>query len=149
VKATTWSALAAWVALAIGIANLWYTVLRHWWRERKARPAAELELLNYQSKSGMNEEVRLVVTNLGPAKMKAVEVQVFDDAGTSLEVTEPSVSSLWPKMPVQWLHAGQTIYLTLNRSAATKQAKGTLIRWHDGRKAQQSEWIWLSYHRRF
>jgi hypothetical protein len=80
--------------------------------------------------------------------MKQVEVQVFDEDGTSLEVSEgPSVSALWPKMPVQHIHPGQSLYLTLSMSLETRDPKGALIRWHDGRRTQQSRWIALSYHR--
>ncbi|MFI7158638.1 hypothetical protein [Micromonospora chalcea] len=146
-KAPVWSALAAWVALGISIANLWYSVIRLWWRERKATPSARLDLFDYHNKSGWHEEVRVVVTNHGPADMKKVEVQLFDGDGTSLEVREPSISVLWPKMPLGLLHPGDALYLTLNLSGATRDPKAALIRWEDGRRSQQSRWIWLSYHR--
>ncbi len=147
VKAQAWTALAAWAALAISLLNLWYTVLRAWFRERKASPAAQLDLLSYQSKSGATQEVRVVVTNHGPALMKKVDVQVFDEDGMSLALSEPDVTSLWPKMPVERLHLGQSLYLTLNRSAATRTPHGALIRWRDGRKEEQSRWVHLSYNR--
>jgi hypothetical protein len=94
VKAPAWSALAAWVALGISLANLWYSVIRAWLRERKASPAADLDLLHYQTRAGWNEEVRVVVTNRGPALMRAVEVQVFDEDGKSWAVAEPDVTAL-------------------------------------------------------
>ena len=146
-KAPAWSALAAWVALGISIANLWYSVVRAWLRERKASPGVQLDLLNFQTKSGWSDEVRVVVTNHGPALMRKVEVQVFDEDGASLAIAEPDVTALWPKMPVEYLHRDQALYLTLNRSMGTRTARGALIRWHDGRKGEQSVWTSLSYHR--
>jgi hypothetical protein len=128
VKAPAWSALAAWVALGISLASLWYSVIRAWLRERKASPAADLDLLHYQTRAGWNEEVRVVVTNRGPALMRAVEVQVFDEDGKSLAMAEPDVTALWPKMPVEYLHPGQSLYLTLNRSKKTRTARGALTR---------------------
>jgi hypothetical protein len=147
VRASGWSALAAWVALGIGLANLWYSVIRVWWRSRKASPAAQLDLLHFPTKSAWQEEVRVVVTNHGPAVMRKTEVQVFDEDGNSLAKSEPDVTALWPKMPIEYLHVGQSLYLTLNRSLATRDARGTLIRWHDNRKAEQSRWVGLSYNR--
>lgn len=147
VKAPVWSALAAWVALVISVANLWYSVVRVWWRERKASPSARLDLFDYHNKSGWHEEVRVVVTNHGPADMKKVEVQLFDDDGTSLELGDPSVSALWPRMPLGWLHPEESLYLTLNRSLGTRDPRAALIRWDDGRRSQQSRWVWLSYRR--
>jgi hypothetical protein len=147
VKAPVLSALAAWVALGISHANLWYSVVRAWLRERKANPAAQLDLLHYQTGSGWNEEIRVVATNHRPARMRRVEVQVFDEAGTSLAIAEPDVTALWPKMPVEYLHAGQALYLTLNRSVATRDARGALIRARDDRNGEQSRWAGLSYNR--
>jgi hypothetical protein len=100
---------------------LWYSVIRVWLKERKASPAAQLDLFDYQTKSGWHPEVRVVVTNHGPALMKQVEVQVFDEDGTSLELSEgPSVLVLWPRMPVQHIHPGQSLYLTLSMSLETR-----------------------------
>jgi hypothetical protein len=101
VKLATWSVIAAWVALGIGLVNVWYSVLRVWWSTRRASPAAQLDLLNPQTGSGWQDEVRVVVTNYGPAIMRNVEVQVFDEDGTSLALTEPDVVALWPRMPVE------------------------------------------------
>ncbi|MFC3741160.1 hypothetical protein [Paractinoplanes deccanensis] len=146
-KAPAWSALAAWVALGISIANLWYSVVRAWLRERKASPGAQLDLFTFQTKTGWHDDVRVVVTNHGPALMRKVEVQVFDEDGQSLELAEADVAALWPKMPVEYLHKDQSLYLTLNRSPETRDARGALIRWNDGRRRQQSVWVNLSYHR--
>ncbi|ROP32814.1 hypothetical protein EDD30_5762 [Couchioplanes caeruleus] len=79
--------------------------------------------------------------------MKQVNVQVFDEDGKSLELTEPDVSALWPKMPVRELHPNQSLYLTLTRSLATRDARQALVRWHDRRRGQQSSMIPLSYNR--
>jgi hypothetical protein len=147
VKAPAWSALAAWAALGIGVANLWYSVVRAWLRERKASPGVQLDLLNFQTRLGWNDEVRVVVTNHGPALMRKVEVEVFDEDGGSLAIAEPDLTALWPKMPVEYLHKDQALYLTLNRSHETRTARGALMRWHDGRRGAQSVWASLSYHR--
>ncbi len=127
--------------------NFWYGTIRPWWRTRKVSPGAQLDLLSFETASGRHEEVRVVVTNHGPADMRKIEVQVFDADGTSLAVTEPDVTALWPMMPVDYLHVGQSLYLTLNRSHSTRDARGALIEWHDGRRAQQSRWVGLSYNR--
>jgi hypothetical protein len=74
-----------------------------------------------------------------------VEVQVDDEDGTSLAVTEPAVTALWPKRPVDVLHPRQSVYLTLARSIAIRDARGALIRWRDRRRGEQSRWVGLSY----
>lgn len=81
-KAATWSAIAAWVALGIGLINLWFGVVRPWWRGRAASPAAQLDLLRYPKDSGWQDEVRVVVTDHGPAVMEKIDVQVFDVDGS-------------------------------------------------------------------
>jgi len=135
------------VALAIGLINLAYSVIRPWWRGREASPGAQLDLQNFQTASGQREEERVVVTNHGPALMRDIEVQVFDENGMSLAITEPDITALWPKMPIDRLHVGQSLYLTLNRSAGTAPARLTLINWHDGRRGEQSRSVALSYNR--
>ena len=147
VKAPAWSALAAWVALGISIANLWYSVVRAWLRERKASPGVQLDLFSYETKSGWHDEVRVVVTNHGPALMRQVEVQVFDEDGQSLALADADVTALWPKMPVEYLHKDQALYLTLSLGLSTRDPRSALIRWHDGRKGEQSVSASLSYHR--
>jgi hypothetical protein len=147
VKASTWSAFAAWVALVIGLINLWFGVIRPWWRSRKASPAAKLDLLSYPANSGWKEEVRVVVTNHGSAVMEKVSVQVFDGDGQSLALTEPDVTALWPTMPVEKLHVGHSLYLTLNQSIATRDPRGAEMKWRDGRRGEQSLWVSLSYNR--
>ncbi|WP_203708197.1 hypothetical protein [Asanoa iriomotensis] len=146
-KAQDWSALAAWVALAIGVGNLWFSVIRVLWKERRASPSAQLDLFNYQNRNGWHEEVRVVLTNYGPARMRHVEVELFDEDGRSLQTADSSVSALWPKMPVDVLHGGQSMYLTLNRSMATRAARTARIRWRDGRPREQTRTIGLSYNR--
>ncbi|GAA2639231.1 hypothetical protein GCM10010399_85800 [Dactylosporangium fulvum] len=147
-KAPGWSALAAWVALAISLVNVWYSVVRLWLKERKASPSADLELLHYVSANGPTEEVRVVITNHGPATMRRVDVQVFDEDGQSLELADESVSALWPKMPIELLHVGQSLYLTLDMALGTRDPRAVLIRWQDGRRPGQSRWSALSYNRR-
>ncbi|WP_143162974.1 hypothetical protein [Couchioplanes caeruleus] len=143
-KATT---VAAWLGLAVSILSLWLGVVRTWLKDRAATPRVQLDLIRAQLKSGPTNEVRLLVTNQGPAVMKQVNVQVFDEDGKSLELTEPDVSALWPKMPVRELHPNQSLYLTLTRSLATRDARQALVRWHDRRRGQQSSMIPLSYNR--
>ncbi|PRY17714.1 hypothetical protein CLV70_14916 [Pseudosporangium ferrugineum] len=79
--------------------------------------------------------------------MRTVDVQTFDEDGRSLDLTDPVVSALWPRMPITRLHNGQSLYLTLNRSIETPRAVSALIRWHDGRSDQQIRSVDLSYHR--
>jgi hypothetical protein len=131
VKAAGWSALAAWVALLIGLVNLWFAVIRPWWRNRKASPAAQLDLLRYPAQSGgrwQEEEERVVVTNHGPARMRNVSVEVFDQDGRPLA---EGLTALWPKMPVEILHVGQSLYLTLATSIAELPPTRAVIRWYD------------------
>ncbi|MFI5935941.1 hypothetical protein [Actinoplanes sp. NPDC051494] len=119
-KAPAMSALAAWVALVIGLVNLWYSVGRAYFRERKASPAAQLDLLDFQTKTGWTTDVRIVITSHGPAVKQKVDVQAFDGDGMSLELTDPDVSALWPRMPFNRLHNGQSPYLTLSRGIETR-----------------------------
>jgi hypothetical protein len=93
--------------LLIGLVNLWFAVIRPWWRNRKASPAAQLDLLRYPAQSGgrWQEEERVVVTNHGPARMRNVSVEVFDQDGRPLA---EGLTALWPKMPVEVLHVGQS-----------------------------------------
>jgi hypothetical protein len=143
-KATS---VAAWLGLAVSILSLWLGATRTWLKDRRAAPRVQLDLIVAQLKSGPTDEVRLVVTNQGPAVMSQVDVQVFDEDGKSLELAEPGVSALWPKMPIQELLSNQSIYLTLNRSLETRDARQALVRWYDRRSNQQSSMISLSYNR--
>jgi hypothetical protein len=86
-----------------------------------------LEAFWWPTNSGWQNEVRVVVTNYGPAVMEQVEVQVFDEDRQFLAQAEPDVTALWPKMPIKKLHIGQSLYLTLNGSIATRDARGALM----------------------
>ena len=144
VKAADWSAIVAGVALVLGLVNLWYGVIRPLWRNRKASPAAQLDLLRYPKSGGKwEEEERIVVTDHGPALMRNVTVEVFDqDDGLMSE----GFTTLWPKMPVEVLHVGQSLYLTLLR-VAELEPRRAVIRWHDNRRGEKSHTVSLSYHR--
>jgi hypothetical protein len=82
-------------------ASMWFSVIVPRWQGRKASLAAQLDLLNFQTPSGPKEEVRVVVTNHGPALMQKIEVQLFDNDGESLTIAETDITALWPKMPVE------------------------------------------------
>jgi hypothetical protein len=162
VKATTWSAIATWlpivislISLAISAIAVWFGAIRPSRQAKAASPTAQLDLLSYESKSGWHEEVRVVITNGGPATMENVTVKVYDGNGNDLAEAEPDITALWPesdvtapwpKMPVQ-LHAGQSLYLTLNRSLATPDARAAEVWWRDGRDGEQSRRFVLSYNR--
>jgi hypothetical protein len=130
-------------------ASMWFSVIVPRWQGRKASLAAQLDLLNFQTPSGPKEEVRVVVTNHGPALMQKIEVQLFDNDGESLTIAETDITALWPKMPVERLQVGQSLFLTLNDSPGTRTATGALIRWRDNRTGEQEQWASLSYHRVF
>ena len=144
VEASAWSAAAAWCALVIALVNFWFGVIRPWWRTRRASPAAQLDLLNYPIANGMREEERVVVTNHGPATMRKVDVQVFDEGDNSLA---PDATALWPTMPFEYLHVGQSLYLKLERSAAHRRPTRAKLAWRDKRWREQSRTIGLSYNR--
>jgi hypothetical protein len=147
VKTAGWSALAAWVALTIGLINLWFAVIVPRWRARQASPHAQLDLLNFTTPRGVKEEARVVVTNNGPALMQKIEVEVLDEDGTPLTVAEPDLTALGPTMPVERLHVGQSLYMTLNDNLGSPTPRGAVIRWHDRRRNQQSRFVDLSYNR--
>ncbi|KAB1118862.1 hypothetical protein F6X54_01410 [Micromonospora aurantiaca] len=138
------SATVAVAAFALGVINLWYSVLRPWWRNRIAQPDAKLELLAYETRHGWDQDERVVVTNHGPGTMKDLEARVFDDDGD--DYTD-RVGVLWPKLPVPALYAGQTLHLKLTLSLADKRPGRLLVRWRDGRRDVQEREFWLSYHR--
>jgi hypothetical protein len=94
------SASVALAALLLASFNFWYSVIRPWRRSRWAAPAATLELLSYQTKSGWHTDSRIVVVNVGEATMNDVTAEVRDEDGIALS---ESMKSLWPKMPVQAL----------------------------------------------
>jgi hypothetical protein len=144
VKSSGWSTLAAWIALGIGLVNLWYGVIRPWWRTRAASPSAQLELLSYQTGSRWQGEERLVVTNHGPAIMHQVDVEAFDRDGKPVAAY---ATVRWPRMPFEHLHVGQSLYLQLDPGINDLETGGAEIRWHDGRKAQQSRRIGLTHNR--
>jgi hypothetical protein len=144
VEASAWSAAAAWCALIISLANFWYSVIRVWWRNRRASPAAQLDLLSYQAHGKWKEEERVVVTNHGPHVMESVKVEVFGGARQSLG---PSVAALWPSMPIERLHTGQSLYLTLNLSPGAPPTRSAEIAWKDGRRSRQWQRVNLSYNR--
>jgi hypothetical protein len=145
VEASAWSAAAAWLALGIGFLNLWYSVIRVWWRGRKASPSAQLDLLTYQNQSGeWREDERVVVTNHGPATMKRVNVDAFAEDGSSLA---PEGTGLWLPMPVEYLHVGQSLYLKLERPPGHSRPTRAVVGWRDRRWRKQSRSIDLSYNR--
>jgi hypothetical protein len=118
-------------AVVISVIDLWFGVVRPWWRGRAASPAAQLDLLRYPTNSGWQEEERVVVTNHDPL-MEKIGVQVFEEAEQSLAIAEPDITVRWPKMPVETLHVGQSLYLTLNLSAASPAVRHALIKWSAG-----------------
>lgn len=138
------SATVAVAAFALGVINLWYSVLRPWWRNRIAQPDAKLELLAYETRQGWDQNERVVVTNHGPGTMKNLVARVFDDEGE--DYTDRLVG-LWPKLPVPTLHPGQTLHLKLTRALGDGRPGRLLVRWRDGRQDVQEGEFWLSYHR--
>jgi hypothetical protein len=103
-----------------------------------------LDLLNYPTSSRWQEEERVVVTNHGPAIMRKVQVDVFDEEGNSLA---PGTTALWPPMPFEYLHVGQSLYLKLERSAGHLRPARADLAWRDKRWRKQSREIGLSYNR--
>ena len=75
--------------------------------------------------------------------MRNVTVEVFDQYGRPLA---EGLTPLWPKMPVEVLHVGHSLYLTLVTIAELAHTRA-LIRWYDNRRAEQSRTVSLSYHR--
>ncbi len=68
----------------------------------------------------------------------------------SLTNTDPTVVALWPPMPIERLHAGQSFYLTLSPGMGAPVPARALVEWSDKRRgARQSRMIALSYHRVF
>jgi hypothetical protein len=88
----------------LGFFNFWYSVVRPWRRSRWATPAATLELFSYQTESGWHTDIRIVVANLGEARMSDVAVEVRDVDGNAFG---ESLKSLWPRMPVPVLYKNQ------------------------------------------
>ena len=79
--------------------------------------------------------------------MKKVNVNVFDGDGEPLTATDSEVKALWPSMPIEHLHTGQSLYLTLNLSQGTPPTRSAEIQWKDGRVRRQSRQVNLSYNR--
>jgi hypothetical protein len=151
VNSSTWSVIATWFPIAISVISLvftvWFSVIRPSRQAKTANPTAQLDLLSYESKSGWNEEVRVVITNGGPATMEDVTVEVFDGDDENLAVEVPDVKDLWPKMPVSFLHVGQSLPLTLSLSYGSRDPRMAEVRWRDGRDDEQSRRFVLSYNR--
>jgi hypothetical protein len=152
VKATTWSAIEAWLPIVISLISLalsaiavWFGAIRPSRQAKAANPTAQLDLLSYETKSGWHEEVRVVVTNSGPATMENVTVEVFD--GDDKGLIPADVTALWPKMPVSYLDPGQSLPLTLSPSLGTRDVRAAEVRWRDGRDDEQSRRFELSYNR--
>jgi hypothetical protein len=144
----TLNVIAAWAGLGISAVTFWFAVIRPSRQAKAANPTAQLDLLNYETKSGWHEEVRMVVTNAGPATMENVTVVAFDGDGMDLTEAEPGdITALWPKMPVSHLHVGQSLPLTLSPSLGTPDPKAAVIRWRDGRDDEQSRRFELTYNR--
>ena len=87
-------------------------IVRALWRGRAPSP----DLPRYPTDSGWRNKGRVLVPNHGPAVMRKVEVQVKDVDVQSLAVAESDLTAPWPKTPVEKLHIGQSLYLTLNQS---------------------------------
>ena len=150
----TLDAIAPWVALGISGVSLWFSVIHPSRQAKIANPTAQLDLLSYEldlqsyeSKSGKSQEVRVVITNSGPATMENVTVEVFDTDDQNMAVAEPDIGALWPKMPMRYLHMGQSLPLTLNLSLGSRDPRAAEVRWRDGRDGEQSRHFVLSYNR--
>ena len=144
----TLNVIAAWAGLGISAVTFWLGVIRPRRQAKAADPTAQLDLLNYKTKSGWHEEVRVVITNGGLATMENVTVKAYDGDDNDLAEAEPGdITALWPKMPVRYLHTGQSLYLTMNPSLATPDPKAAEVRWRDGRDGEQSRRFELSYNR--
>jgi len=76
--------------------------------------------------------------------MKRVTVDALDEDGNSLA---PSATALWPTMPVEYLHVGQSLYLKLERSAADRRPSVADLRWGDNRWRKQLRSVDLTYNR--
>jgi hypothetical protein len=142
--------IAPWVSASIALAallltsfNFWYSVIRPWRRSRWANPAATLELFSYQTESGWHTDIRIVVTNVGEAKMSDVTAEVRDVDGNTFG---ENLQSLWPKMPLPALYKDQNIHLKFDHFEMPKPAS-VMVRWRDGRRKTQEREIWLSYRR--
>jgi hypothetical protein len=138
------SATVAVAALGLGLINLWYGVVRPWWKSRRAEPDARLELVAYQTAKGWQQDERIVVTNHGPSKMARLVIRVRDDSGT--DYTD-DVSDLWPCQPIVLLYPAQTLHLKLERALSHRRPGSVVLRWRDGRRAEQQREVFLSYHR--
>jgi hypothetical protein len=144
----TLNVIAAWAALGISAVSLWLGVVRPSRQAKAANPTAQLDLLNYQTESGWRKEVRVVVTNGGPATMENVTVVAFDGDGMDLAEAEPGdLTALWPKMPISHLHVGQSLPLTVSLSYGSRDPKAAVVKWRDGRDDEQSRRFELTYNR--
>jgi hypothetical protein len=141
---------APWVSASIALAafllasfNFWYSVIRPWRRSHWASPAARLELFSYQTKSGWHTDTRIVVANVGEAKMSDVTAEVRDRDGNAFG---ESMQCLWPTTPVPVLYKNQDFHLKFDHFELPTPAS-VLLRWHDARRQEQESEIWLSYRR--
>jgi hypothetical protein len=141
---------APWVSASIALAalllasfNFWYSVIRPWRRSRWAAPAATLELLSYQTKSGWETDTRIVVANVGEAEMSEVTAEVRDEDGNAFG---DSMKSMWPRMPVPVLYKNQDFHLKFDHYEMPRPAS-VLLRWRDARRQEQEREVWLSYRR--
>jgi hypothetical protein len=89
--------------------------------------------------------MRLVITNGGPATMENVTVKVLN--GDNMSLAPDDVTALWPKMPVKYLHVGQSLALTLSPSLGTRDPGAAVVKWSDRRDDEQSRRFDLSYNR--
>jgi hypothetical protein len=137
------SATIALTAFLLATFNFWYSVIRPWRRSRWAAPTATLELFSYQTKSGWHTDIRIVVANVGEAKMTDVAAEVRDRDGKAFE---ERLMSLWPAMPVPVLHKNEDFHLKFDHFTMPTPAS-IVLRWRDARRKEQEREIWLTYRR--
>lgn len=127
--------VVAAVALAVGLADLWYLLRRPRSPERHAGLGIRFEVLHI----GPATKTRIALHNYGPATAHAVEFDVFGENGEKCE-RQPR----WPES-IGELHPGQSYHVPFALQLGAVEPRYATVAWRDGRGERHTATHWLSH----
>ncbi len=137
-----WTAAGVFLALALGIVNLWYGVIRPIRRERIARLEVRLEHYPYDlSRSGPGSMAwRMVVVNHGPSDAFDVDLP---NLPRGQEEAGDIVWQMSGRLPIPRLVPGQQHHIAVWKATGASWPEPLIVSWRD-RRGTHTEELWLS-----
>ena len=126
-----WSDVLATVAFVVSVGG--GTV--RWWGSRAARFSVMWEQFVVSVDGPFRQQSRLRITNHGPAVMRDVDVDIFDNEGAEWI---DRIKARWPTMPIAEIHPGESVFLEFTFGIHGTTPEIALITWRDNRRGAQS-----------